>query len=161
MPSDPIDVIIVGAGPAGLSAALVLARACRRVLVFDHGHPRNGSATAIHGYKDADLVDQPTFDEVWPEFLAFVGADLLVAHNGQQFDVPVLRRLAAELPGLEGLVFFDTLPLARSLLDESARLEDLAHRFGVSVGRSHHALDDAGALAGVLRHLGEQQCKLR
>ena len=78
-----------------------------------------------------------------------------MAHNGQQFDVPVLRRLAAGLPGLERLVFFDTLPLARSLLDESARLEDLAHRFGVSAGRSHHALDDAGALAGVLRHLGE------
>ena len=117
--------------------------------------PVSPAATAIHGYRDADLVDQPTFDEVWPEFLGFVGADLLVAHNGQQFDVPVLRRLAAELPGLEGLVFLDTLPLARSLLDESARLEDLAHRFGVSVGRSHHALDDAGALAGVLRHLGE------
>jgi DNA helicase-2/ATP-dependent DNA helicase PcrA len=117
--------------------------------------PVSPAATAIHGYRDADLVDQPTFSQVWPEFLAFVGADLLVAHNGQQFDVPVLRRLAAALPGLEALVFFDTLPLARSLLEESARLEDLAHRFGVSAGRSHHALDDAAALAGVLRHLGE------
>ena len=29
------------------------------------------------------------------------------------------------------------------------------HRFGVSAGRSHHALDDAAALAGVVRHLGE------
>ena len=53
----------------------------------------------MHGYRDADLLDQPTFSEVWPEFRAFVGDDLLVAHNGQQFDVPVLRRLAAGLPG--------------------------------------------------------------
>ncbi|HYU32052.1 MAG TPA: FAD-dependent monooxygenase, partial [Thermoanaerobaculia bacterium] len=34
------DVIIVGAGPAGLSAALILGRVCRRVLVIDSGKPR-------------------------------------------------------------------------------------------------------------------------
>ena len=52
-------------------------------------------------------------------------------------------------------VFFDTLPLARSLLDESARLEDLAARFEVPLPRAHHALDDALALAGVLGRLEE------
>lgn len=117
--------------------------------------PVSPAASKVHGYQDADLCDQPTFAELWPEFRAFVGDDLLVAHNGQEFDVPVLRRLAAGLPGVDELVFYDTLPLARSLLEESARLTDLAHRFGVHVGRSHHALDDAGTLAGVLRHLGD------
>jgi len=117
--------------------------------------PVSAAAAAVHGYHDRDLAEQPAFDRVWPEFLAFVGSDVLVAHNGQQFDVPVIRRLAGALPGLDRLVFFDTLPLARSLLEESARLEDLAHRFGVAAGRSHHALDDAATLAGVLRHLGE------
>ena len=67
----------------------------------------------------------PLLAEVWPAFREFVGDDLLVAHNGHTFDVPVLRRLAAGLPGIDELVFFDTLPLARSLIDESARLEDL------------------------------------
>jgi len=118
------------------------------------GRPVSRKASEVHGYHDADLCDQPTFQEVWPEFRAFVGDDLLVAHNGQEFDMPVLRRLAAGLPGLETLVLYDTLPLARSLLDESAKLEHLAQRFGVSAGRSHHALDDASALAGVMRHLG-------
>ena len=117
--------------------------------------PVSPAASEVHGYYDADLCDQPTFAEVWPAFRAFVGNDLLVAHNGQEFDVPVIRRLAASLPGLDELVFYDTLPLARSLLEESARLSDLAHRFGVDIGRSHHALDDASALVGVLRHLGE------
>ena len=111
-------------------------------------------ATDVHGWRDADVCNQPPFDQIWPAFRAFVGNDILVAHNGQHFDMPVLRRLAAGLPGMEDLVFYDTLPLARSLLDESAKLEDLAHRFGVDVGRSHHALDDAAALAGVMRHLG-------
>ena len=36
------DVVIVGAGPAGLSAALVLGRCCRSVLVCDRGTPRMG-----------------------------------------------------------------------------------------------------------------------
>jgi DNA polymerase III epsilon subunit family exonuclease len=117
--------------------------------------PVSPAASKVHGYYDADLCDQPTFAEVWPEFRAFVGDDLLVAHNGQEFDVPVLRRLAAGLPGLDELVFYDTLPLARSLLEESARLPDLAHRFGVDAGQAHHALDDASTLVGVLRRLGE------
>ncbi len=112
-------------------------------------------STAVHGYQDADVAGQPTLAEAWPGFRAFVGDDLLVAHNGHTFDVPVLRRLAEGLEGIDSLVFFDTLPLARSLTDESARLEDLAHRFGVNTGRAHHAVDDAGTLAGVLRHLGE------
>jgi len=116
--------------------------------------PISPAASKVHGYFDRDLCDEPRFEQVWPEFRAFVGDDILVAHNGQYFDMPVLRRLAAGLPGVDDLVFYDTLPLARSLLDESAKLEDLAHRFGVDIGRSHHALDDAAALAGVMRHLG-------
>jgi thioredoxin reductase len=48
------DVIIVGAGPAGLSAALMLGRCRRRVLVFDTGTPRNASSHALHGYLTRD-----------------------------------------------------------------------------------------------------------
>jgi len=42
------DVIIVGGGSAGLSAALMLGRARRRVLVLDAGSPRNGVAGHMH-----------------------------------------------------------------------------------------------------------------
>jgi thioredoxin reductase len=51
------DVIIVGAGPAGLSAALVLGRACRQVLVFDAGRPRNYASRSLHGFLSRDGVD--------------------------------------------------------------------------------------------------------
>jgi thioredoxin reductase len=42
------DVIVVGGGPAGLSAALVLGRCRRSVLVCDDGHPRNEVSSAAH-----------------------------------------------------------------------------------------------------------------
>src|SRR6185436_7932578 len=48
------DVIIVGGGPAGLSAALVLGRCRRRVLVIDAGHPRNAAAQDVHGLYTRD-----------------------------------------------------------------------------------------------------------
>ena len=48
------DVTIVGAGPAGLSAALILGRSCRSVVVFDNGHPRNAASQAMHGFLTRD-----------------------------------------------------------------------------------------------------------
>ncbi|HYP07699.1 MAG TPA: NAD(P)/FAD-dependent oxidoreductase [Bryobacteraceae bacterium] len=44
------DVLIVGGGPAGLSAALVLGRCCRKVLVVDAGNPRNIRSHGVHGF---------------------------------------------------------------------------------------------------------------
>jgi thioredoxin reductase len=48
------DVAIIGGGAAGLSAALVLARARRGVLVVDAGAPRNAPAAHMHGYLSRD-----------------------------------------------------------------------------------------------------------
>lgn len=52
--SPMFDVIIVGAGPAGLSAALMLGRSRRRVLVCDTGRPRNAASRAMHGFLSRD-----------------------------------------------------------------------------------------------------------
>lgn len=48
------DVLIVGGGPAGLSAALLLGRCRRSVLVVDEGKPRNAPSRALHGYLTRD-----------------------------------------------------------------------------------------------------------
>lgn len=48
------DVAVIGGGAAGLSAALVLSRARRAVIVVDAGAPRNAPATAMHGYLSRD-----------------------------------------------------------------------------------------------------------
>lgn len=55
------DVVIVGAGPAGLSAALILGRCRRRVVVCDSGRPRNAASHALHGYLTRDGLPPSEF----------------------------------------------------------------------------------------------------
>jgi DNA polymerase III epsilon subunit family exonuclease len=117
--------------------------------------PISAAATEVHGYTDRDLVGAPPMSEVWQRFREFVGTDLVVAHNGQEFDVPVLRRACGGLEGFDELVFYDTLPLARAVVDGSVKLSYLAQKYNVGVGRAHHALDDALMLAGVVPKLNE------
>jgi thioredoxin reductase len=50
------DAVIVGGGPAGLSAALVLGRCRRQVLLCDDGHPRNAPSRALHGFLTRDGI---------------------------------------------------------------------------------------------------------
>ena len=115
----------------------------------------SAQATEVHGYTDADLVGAPSVSEVWKRFREFVGNDLVIAHNGQEFDVPVLRRACGHLEGFDELVFYDTLPLARALVDGSVKLKYLAEKYNIPPGREHHALDDARALAAVIPRLNE------
>jgi thioredoxin reductase len=64
------DVVVVGGGPAGLSAALMLGRCRRRVLVCDLGEPRNRRSRALHGYLTRDGIAPPEFNELGRRELA-------------------------------------------------------------------------------------------
>ncbi len=75
------DVVIVGAGPAGLSAALLLGRCRRDVLVCDHGSPRNAASQAMHGYL--------TRDGIAPRELLRIGREELRPYGIEVRDVAV------------------------------------------------------------------------
>jgi thioredoxin reductase len=64
------DVVIIGGGPAGLSAALVFARARKRVLLCDGGTPRNATAAHIHGFVTQDGTPPAEFRRIAGEQLA-------------------------------------------------------------------------------------------
>ena len=51
------DVVIIGGGPAGLSAALMLGRSCRQVILVDAGEQRNAAARELHGFLGRDGTD--------------------------------------------------------------------------------------------------------
>jgi thioredoxin reductase len=64
------DVTIVGGGPAGLSAALALGRARRKVALFDSGPRRNQAAVHIHNFVTRDGTTPDEFRRVAREQLA-------------------------------------------------------------------------------------------
>ena len=83
------DVIIVGAGPAGLSAALMLGRCRRSVLVFDNGSPRNAASHALHGYLTRDGIPPADFLQLARQEIA------PIRHGG----APRRRGVGRRVPG--------------------------------------------------------------
>ena len=77
----PFDAVVVGGGPAGLSAALTLGRARRRVLVASHGPTRNAPAEAAHGVF--------TRDGTPPADLVRIGREQLAPYAVTVQDEPV------------------------------------------------------------------------
>ena len=73
----PYDAVIVGGGPAGLSAALVLGRANKRVLVVDEGRPANAASQGVGGLLGHDRVK--------PEHLRESGRRQLEEHAAVEF----------------------------------------------------------------------------
>lgn len=70
------DVMIVGAGPAGLSAALVLARCRRRLLICDSGRPRNAVSRSLNGFLTRDGIHPAEFRRIArDEVMRYPGAE--------------------------------------------------------------------------------------
>ena len=72
------DVVIVGGGAAGLSAATTLGRALRSVLVIDSGTPRNAPAAGVHGYLSRDGMN--------PGELLSIGRSEVLSYGGTVID---------------------------------------------------------------------------
>ena len=128
---DIYDCIIVGGGPAGLNAAIVLGRCRRRVLVFDTGEHRNRYSHGMHNYL--------TRDDILPtEFLKICHTEL------QKYSVQKLnRRVIAAKRNDEGLFqvkddqsgkyFAKKLLVATGLTDTLPELEGFKEMYGKSV----------------------------
>lgn len=61
------DVTIIGGGPAGLNAALVLGRARKKVMLIDEGRPRNAVTREIHGFLTRDGISPREFRRIAKE----------------------------------------------------------------------------------------------
>lgn len=125
------DVVIVGAGPAGLSAALVLGRCRRTVLVCDNGHPRNEASHAMHGFLTRDGM--PPL-----EFLRLAREELRAYSTVTVRDVTVTdarcenSRFLTTLDGGE-VVESRKLLIATGVRDNVPRLGGISNLYGRSV----------------------------
>jgi len=80
MTDNSYDVLVVGGGAAGLSAALMLGRARRRVLVVDAHAPRNAPASHMHGFLSRDGLPPSELLEIGREELRGYGVELVEDH---------------------------------------------------------------------------------
>ncbi|OLN22549.1 pyridine nucleotide-disulfide oxidoreductase [Domibacillus antri] len=69
MQSDLADVVIAGGGPGGLSAALVLGRSLKKVIVIDEGKPRNDVTRKAHGFLTRDGMNPSLIRQIAREQL--------------------------------------------------------------------------------------------
>lgn len=121
------DVVIIGGGVAGLSAALVLGRARREVVVIDAGSPRNAPAAHAHGFL--------TRDGIPPKELLALGRDE-VREYGVEIVEDVVHRLrhdkAVELASGR-VIKGRRIVVTTGLADELPDVPGVAERFGTDV----------------------------
>jgi thioredoxin reductase len=125
------DVVIVGGGPAGLSAALVLGRCQRRVLLCDNGHPRNEASEAMHGYLSRDGINPL-------EFIRIARGELAPYETVEVRDVTVLDARCENARFLTTLETGETvesrkLLIATGVRDKVPDVKGIAELYGHSV----------------------------
>ncbi|MER5624349.1 NAD(P)/FAD-dependent oxidoreductase [Streptosporangium sp. NPDC002544] len=118
------DVVVVGAGAAGLSAALVLGRARRRVAVVDAGTPRNAPAAHMHGFLSRDGMPPAALLEIGRAEVAEYGVELIEGRV-DQIDPGFLVHLA----GGQALRARRVL-VATGLRDELPEIPGVRERWG-------------------------------
>jgi len=143
MVNDLYDCIVIGAGPAGLSASLFLARYLRRTLTFHHNSPRNEYAHGVHGFLGHHGIG--------PAELLARGRDEVTSHGGLIIEACVTSvekvshqhfRVTAGGNGTEPQVFgAQRLVLATGLRDLTPDCPGFREFYGSSV---HHCPDCDG-----------------
>ncbi len=137
------DCIVIGAGPAGLSASLFLARYLRRTLTFHHNSPRNEYAHGVHGFLGHHGIG--------PAELLARGRDEVTSHGGLIVEAcvsavekvsPECFRVFAGRDGTDPQVFeAQRLLLATGLRDLTPDCPGFRDFYGSSV---HHCPDCDG-----------------
>ena len=112
-----------------------------------------GAASQVNHITDEMVAGAPTMEEVLPEFLAFIGEDVLVGHNIARFDMKFLHRdCTARFGAVPGNDYIDTLVFART------RLPGLGS-YALGALADHQPLEDIEGLFARLESYAQEQDK--
>ncbi|MFD1066260.1 PolC-type DNA polymerase III [Oceanobacillus locisalsi] len=118
-------------------------------------HPLSQTTTDLTGITDDMVKDAPEVDDVLKEFHAWMGDDILVAHNAS-FDMGFLNQGFKRIDYAKAAnPVIDTLELARFLITElkNHRLNTLCKHLGIELTQHHRAIYDAEATGYLLWNL--------
>lgn len=125
------DVVIVGAGPAGLSAALILGRCCRDILICDSGTQRSWASKEMHGFISRDGIHPQQFCELsrleiakYPNVHSWQGEVIDIERGKLRFEVILSDGRRAQCR---------KVLLATGLFDELPPIPRIEEFFGTSV----------------------------
>ncbi|MET4782211.1 NAD(P)/FAD-dependent oxidoreductase [Glaciihabitans sp. UYNi722] len=124
------DIVIIGGGPGGLSAALVASRARRSVLVLDEGSPRNRTAHDAHGFISREGINPLELREIARAEVTGFGAEISTARVAS-----VVREDGAFRIETDGgdTVTAGYVVVATGLRDELPAVPGLQENWGVEV----------------------------
>lgn len=128
--NEPYDVVVVGGGAAGLSAALVLGRSRRSVLVIDAGEPRNASADRMHNYLGREGASPAELLETGRQEVGRYGVEVRAGRASSAARTDAGFRLTLENGSR---VVSRSLVLATGVVDVLPQIPGLAERFGRDV----------------------------
>jgi DNA polymerase III epsilon subunit family exonuclease len=113
------------------------------------------SAQKVHQISQEDVKKAQTIEEFWPKFLDFIGDSILIAHNGYNFDFPILDRYSKKISGKKlSNSRIDTLVISRNLFPgESNSIDALMQRFNLKAEKRHRALEDVQILTKIMKKL--------
>lgn len=116
----------------------------------------NAESTVIHGITNAMVANQPKIEHILPEFLSFIGKDIIIGHQ-ISFDISLLIEECKrhQIPhSLASALCIDTLRLARHYGDSQKNsLEYLAIHFNIPIDKMHRAMNDVLLNIQVFAHL--------
>jgi len=125
------DCAIIGGGPAGLNAALVLGRARRNTILFDHNNPRNAVTQESHGFITRDGLKPNEFREIarkeiakYPSVIFEKRQITSVSKNGHLFELVTSESITYQSK---------TIIISTGLKDNLPSIENIFEYYGKSL----------------------------
>ncbi|NEN04570.1 NAD(P)/FAD-dependent oxidoreductase [Diaminobutyricibacter tongyongensis] len=139
-PDDIVDCVVIGGGPAGLSASLNLARALATVALIDTGRPRNAATLRSHGFLSRDGIPPHELRKLgvaelreYPHIRVHERTTVTRVSRADEGSHPFVVELSSRVAGDSVRVAARTVILATGLRETLPQVDGLRSFYGMSV----------------------------